>query len=242
MRPTRSDHSAAFLRSFAVQGSWNYRTMIGGGVAYALWPLLARIHAGDPVALRAALERHASAFNAHPYLSSLAVGALARVEHEEHEPETIRRFRTALRGPLGAIGDQAVWAGWRPFCLLTAILAFCLGLDARVAALGFLLLYNSGHLSLRAWGYRRGWREGLNVGGVLARSPLKQFAQRLVPVNQALMGAAVTLLLVRLPVEASAPETIGSALLLAFGAYFLPARGAVLAMSLLFGACLAWLL
>jgi PTS system mannose-specific IID component len=216
--------------------------MIGGGVAYALWPLLARIHAGDPVALRAALERHASAFNAHPYLSSLAVGALARVEHEEHEPETIRRFRTALRGPLGAIGDQAVWAGWRPFCLLTAILAFCLGLDARVAALGFLLLYNSGHLSLRAWGYRRGWREGLNVGGVLARSPLKQFAQRLVPVNQALMGAAVTLLLVRLPVEASAPETIGSALLLAFGAYFLPARGAVLAMSLLFGACLAWLL
>lgn len=216
--------------------------MIGGGVAYALWPLLARIHAGDPVALRAALERHASAFNAHPYLSSLAVGALARVEHEERAPETIQQFRTALRGPLGAIGDQAVWAGWRPFCLLAAILAFCLGLDARAAALGFLLLYNSGHLSLRAWGYRRGWREGLNVGGVLARSPLKRFAKRLLPLNQALMGAAVALLLARLPLQASAPEALVGASLLALGAYFLPARGAVLAMSLLFGACLAWIL
>jgi PTS system mannose-specific IID component len=216
--------------------------MIGGGIAYALWPLLTRIHAGDPVALRAALERHASAFNAHPYLSSLAVGALARIEYEEHAPETIEQFRTALRGPLGAIGDQAVWAGWRPFCLLTSILAFCLGLDARAAALGFLLLYNSGHLSLRAWGYRRGWREGLNVGGVLTRSPLKQLATRLVPVNQALMGAAVALLLVRLPIEAGVPEAIGGAVLVGFGAYFLPSRGAVLAMSLLFGACLTWII
>lgn len=242
MRPTRSDHSAAFLRSFAIQGSWNYRTLIGGGVAYALWPLLARIHAGDPVAFRAALERHASTFNAHPYLSSLAVGALARAEHEGHAPETIERFRTALRGPLGAIGDQAVWAGWRPFCLLTAILAFCLGLDALVAALGFLLLYNAGHLSLRAWGYRRGWREGLNVGGALARSPLKQVARRLIPVNQALTGAVAALLLTRLPIEASAPEAMGGALLLGFGAFFLPSRGAVLAMSLLFGAGLAWII
>lgn len=216
--------------------------MIGGGIAYALWPLLARIHAGDPVALRGALERHASAFNAHPYLSPLAVGALARVEYEEHAPETIERFKTALRGPLGAIGDQAVWAGWRPFCLLTSILAFCLGLDARAAALGFLLLYNTGHLSLRAWGYRRGWREGLNVGGVLARSPLKQLATRLFPVNQALMGAAVVLLLTRLPFEAGTPEAIGGAFTLGFGAYFLPSRGAVLAMSLLFGACLAWII
>ncbi len=242
MRPTRSDHSAAFLRSFAVQGSWNYRTMIGGGIAYALAPLLARIYAGNPVALRQALERHASAFNAHPYLSSLAVGALARVEHEGHDPETINRFRTALRGPLGAIGDQAVWAGWRPLCFLSAILAFCLGLDARAAALGLVLLYNLGHVSLRWWGYRRGWREGLDVGRVLTRSPLKRIAQRLVPVNQALMGAVLALLLIRMPGGTGGAEMVVSAVVVGLGAYFLPAAGAVLAMTLLFGACLALIL
>ncbi len=225
-----------------MQGSWNYRTMIGGGIAYALSPLLARICAGNPVALRQALERHSSAFNAHPYLSSLAVGALARVEFEGHEAETIERFRTALRGPLGAIGDQAVWAGWRPLCFLSAILAFCLGLDARAAAIGFVLVYNFGHISLRWWGYRRGWREGLNVGRVLARSPLKRIAQRLIPVNQALMGAVMALLLMRMPGGTAGLEPATSAVLVGLGAYFLPAPGAVLAMTLLFGACLAWIL
>ena len=49
MRPLRSDHLAAWSRTFAVQGSWNYTTMVGTGVAYALLPLLRRIYAGDPV-------------------------------------------------------------------------------------------------------------------------------------------------------------------------------------------------
>lgn len=240
MTPVRSDFTTAFLRGFAVQGSWNYRTLIGAGIAYALAPLLARIHAGDPVALRASIERHASAFNAHPYLSALAVGALARVEREGHAPETIERFRTALRGPLGAIGDQAVWAGWRPFCLLAAVVAFCLGADPRVAALGFLLVYNVGHVVLRAWGFRLGWREGLRVGATLARSPLKGIGGRLVPANQVLMGLAVTLVLARLP--GGGPEAVawGAAALAGMGAYLLPSRGGKFAILLLFAAAAGW--
>lgn len=241
MRPRRSDFTTAFLRGFAVQGSWNYRTLIGGGIAYALSPLLARIHAGDPVALRVAMERHASAFNAHPYLSSLAVGALARVEQEGLPPGTIERFRTALRGPLGAIGDQAVWAGWRPFCLLAAIVAFCLGAGPGITVLGFLLVYNAGHVLLRAWGFRVGWREGLEVGAALARSPLKRVARRLVPVNQILLGLAVALVLARLP--GGGPEPLGWAIaaLVGLGAYFLPSRGGKFSILLLFAAAAAWL-
>lgn len=242
MKPRRSDFTAAFLRSFAVQGSWNYRTLIGGGIAYALSPLLSRIHAGDPVALRAAVERHASAFNAHPYLSSIAIGALARVEHDGATPETIERFRTALRGPLGAIGDQAVWAGWRPFCLWSSITAFGLGLDARIAALGFFLVYNAGHLFLRVWGYRQGWREGLNVGGVLARARLKRMARALLPVNQALMGAAAVTLIVRLPGSPIGPIGAIGAAALGLGAYFLPAKIGTLSVVALFAALAAWFL
>ena len=135
-----------------------------------------------------------------------------------------------------------MWAGWRPLCFLSAILAFCLGLDARAAALGFVFVYNLGHVSLRWWGYRRGWREGLNVGRILARSPLKRIAQRLIPLNQALMGAVMVLLLMRMPGGTGGIEPAASAVLVGLGAYFLPAPGAVLAMTLLFGACLAWIL
>ena len=49
MKPLRQDLVAGWWRTFAVQGSWNYRTMIGGGMAFAMLPLLRRIYAGDPV-------------------------------------------------------------------------------------------------------------------------------------------------------------------------------------------------
>ena len=72
-------HLSAFLRSFLIQGSWNNRTMIGGGFAFALLPILRRVHRGDPEAFREALQRHSEHFNAHPYLANLALGAASRM-------------------------------------------------------------------------------------------------------------------------------------------------------------------
>ncbi|MCK5448859.1 MAG: PTS system mannose/fructose/sorbose family transporter subunit IID, partial [Gemmatimonadetes bacterium] len=63
MRLLRSDHLAAWSRTFAIQGSWNYSTMVGAGIAYAVLPLLRRIHAGDPVRLRESVERSMRPFN-----------------------------------------------------------------------------------------------------------------------------------------------------------------------------------
>jgi mannose/fructose/N-acetylgalactosamine-specific phosphotransferase system component IID len=240
MIPRRTDFTAAFLRSFAVQGSWNYRTMIGGGLGYALTPLLRRIHAGDPVALRQAIERHAGSFNAHPYLSPVAIGALARLEHEGRDAETCDRFRTALRGPLGALGDQAVWAGWRPFCALVTILAVLSGADARLAVMAFFIIYNAGHVGLRFWGFRMGWHAGLDVGGALNRSPLRALGGRLMPVNQALTGAVVVMLVARAPGFEPGAWEAGLVAVAALGAFILPSRGGVLAMGLLFAATAAW--
>ncbi len=240
---SRADLTTSFLRSFSIQGSWNYETLVGGGLGYALAPLLARVHAGNPVALRDAVRRHASSFNAHPYLCSLAVGALARVEHDGLDSETIERFRTALRGPLGALGDRAVWAAWRPLCLLLAITSFALGLSAWKAAILFLVLYNVGHLWLRVWGFRTGWREGLGVGSILASSPLKRLSAVLAPVNLVLLGLAVTLLLDTVPQGAGVgvgPVVWGVAVLAAVGAYLSPTRGGRAAVALLAAAALVW--
>ncbi len=242
MRPRRTDFVAAFLRSFAIQGSWNYRTLIGGGLAFALSPLLARIHAGDPVALGESIERHAAPFNAHPYLSPIAIGALARLEQEDEDPETLSRFRAALRAPLGALGDQAVWAGWRPVCAFGAILAHGLGVGPLTAALGFLVIYNVGHVALRAWGLRLGWRTGLSVGAALARTPLKQASTYLVPVGQALIGAVAALLIARAPGLRPEPWMAGLATGAALGGYLLPRPMAIVSLAGLFLACLIWVL
>ena len=116
-RLPRRTHVAMFLRLLAIQGAWNYETFLGNGIAFAMEPALRFLPGGpDGPAFKAAMAREAAYFNAHPYLASLAVGALARAELDREPPARIERFRTALCGPLGSVGDRLVWAAWLPFC------------------------------------------------------------------------------------------------------------------------------
>ena len=74
MKPLpRSARVSAFVRSFTIQGSWNYRTMIGGGFGFALLPVLRGLFEGER--FDEALARHCDHFNSHPYLAGLALGA-----------------------------------------------------------------------------------------------------------------------------------------------------------------------
>ncbi|MDP2479900.1 MAG: PTS system mannose/fructose/sorbose family transporter subunit IID [Candidatus Palauibacterales bacterium] len=198
MRLARKDFARALARTFAAQGTWNYGSYMAGGLAFSLLPLLERIHAGDPVGLRQAMDRHLRPFNAHPYLMPLAVGALARLEFEGEDPERIERFRTALSSSLGAVGDRLVWQAWRPFWLLVSVLAYSLGLGPWAAVLLFLFPYNAGHVVLRAWGLRRGWEEGLGVGRTISAPWIRRTARLLAGVDVVLLGAVTVALVAKL--------------------------------------------
>jgi PTS system mannose-specific IID component len=165
---------AIFVRLLAIQASWNYETLSGNGIGFCTEPALRRLPGGrGGEAYRAALARQSSYFNAHPYLASVAVGALARVELEQQPPVRIERFRTALCGPLGSVGDRLIWAGWLPLCSLVALAAFGLGAGPALVVFLFLGLYNAGHLALRVWGLVVGWRRGLGVASALANPVLR---------------------------------------------------------------------
>ncbi len=198
MRLARKDFARALARTFAAQGTWNYGSYMAGGLAFSLLPLLERIHAGDPVGLRQAMDRHLRPFNAHPYLVPLAVGALARLEYEGEDPERIERFRTALSSSLGAVGDRLVWQAWRPFWLLISVLAYSLGFGPWAAVLLFLFPYNVGHVVLRAWGLRRGWEEGLGVGRTISAPWIRRTARLLAGVDVVLLGAVTVALVAKL--------------------------------------------
>lgn len=169
---------ATLLRSFLIQGSWNYRTMLGTGFAFALLPGLRRIYAGRPEALQDAVTRHAGHFNAHPYLASVALGAVLRLEADGETPETIDRFKTAVRGPLGGLGDALVWATWLPALSLGALALFWLGVPGWGAAAIFLLMYNTGHVGLRLWGLRAGLEGGRNVASHLSAARFSEWTRR----------------------------------------------------------------
>jgi mannose PTS system EIID component len=184
--------AAILLRLLAVQGSWNYETMLGNGIAFALEPALRRLPGGvEGAAYREAMAREARYFNAHPYLASIAVGALARAELDGEPAERIERFRGALVAPLGSIGDRLVWAGWLPCCSMLALLAFGLGAPPLATVLLFLGVYNAGHIALRVWGLDAGWRDGLRVAGALARPVFRDGPQRIAAATLVLAGAAI---------------------------------------------------
>lgn len=188
--------AAMLLRLFAVQGSWNYETMMGNGIAFAVEPALRLLPGGrGGAAYRSALARQGAYFNAHPYLASVAVGALARAELDGEAPERIERFRTACCGPLGSVGDRLVWAGWLPACSLLALGAFGLGASAAGVVSLFLVSYNAGHLALRIWGLRAGYRDGLRVAQTLGTPLLRKGPAHLSRVAALFAGIALPLAL-----------------------------------------------
>ncbi|MCC7194886.1 MAG: PTS system mannose/fructose/sorbose family transporter subunit IID [Gemmatimonadaceae bacterium] len=181
-------------RLLTLQGSYNYETMVGNGIAFAMEPALRLLPGGrGGDAYRAAMARESRYFNAHPYMAAMAVGALARAELALEDPGRIERFRTAACGPLGGVGDRLVWAGWLPLCSLLALLCFGLGASPGAVVATFLLLYNAGHVALRVWALDAGWRSGLACGPALGRPVFRNGPAILARAGAVVGGAAIPL-------------------------------------------------
>lgn len=214
--PTRT-RLAVLLRSFAVQGSWNYRTLIGGGFAFALMPVLRRVFGEDRRRLDAAVRRHCTLFNSHPYVAPVALGAVARLEAEGADPALVDRFKTALRGALGSLGDRLIWAAWRPACVLFGLAAWLAGAPAWTAVVAFLVVYNAGHFALRAWAFRIGLRDGLRVAGRLRDARIGGAQRVLGAAGAFLVGFVVPLAASGRFADAAAPPWVAVAGLAAAG-------------------------
>ncbi len=183
-----------FLRLLAVQGAWNYETLMGNGIAFAVEPALRLLPGGrGGDRYRAAIARQNGYFNANPYLAGLAVGALANAELSGDPTDRIERFHTACCGPLGSVGDRLVWAGWLPACSLLALMAFGLGMRPAGVVLLFLGTYNIGTMALRYWGLHAGYREGLRVASALGAPLLRQGPARVARASALLAGIAIPL-------------------------------------------------
>ena len=160
------------LRSFFIQASWNYERMLGLGWTFAMMPILHRLKLrGD--ARKAFLKRHLGFFNASPFVSSFALGTVARLEEaragsDEHRTEdSIERIKVALSGPLGAVGDRLFWHGFRPMAALLGVAA--VQLWGIWGVLVFLLAFNLPHLCFRFYGVMRGHRLGLQIAKEFSR-------------------------------------------------------------------------
>jgi PTS system mannose-specific IID component len=195
-RYSRSVLARVWLRSLTIQGSWNYRSLLGSGFAFSLLPVLRAIYGNDAEQLRKAVQRHTELFNSHPYLSPLALGAVAQLEPDE-SPEVVSRFKAAVRGSLGTLGDRLVWSGWRPVCALAALTMAALGAPWWASIGVYFVCYNIGHIALRLYAFRMGLQHGKHVAEELKRSPLQKVDGGLEFVGALLVGLMLPLTVAR---------------------------------------------
>jgi len=197
----------AFLRTFLIQGSFNYDRMIGVGLAYSMEPLIGDM--GKDVAARSA-----QFFNAHPYMAGLAAGALARAERDGVEEQQVMALRNALVGALGSVGDRMFWAGVLPIAAGVG-LSLAARVDPTVGAVVFFVLYNLLHVPLRWWGIRAGWDHGLKVASVLNRRRIQRSLRVVGPLAGVSVGVAIPLVAEWLVADLARAETIGVAVIAA---------------------------
>jgi PTS system mannose-specific IID component len=183
-----------FLRSFSVQATWNYRTLTGGGFAFVIMPVLKDLYGHDRARLHDAVARHSTVFNCHPYLVGIAAGAVARMEMDGADPRLIERFKSAVRGSLGTLGDQLFWAGWRPVCAMLALLLLLVGAPWWGVCGAFLIAYNVGHIAARIYGFRLGWRYGVGVAERLRRGWIAEMQRRVTETGAFLLGVLMPLI------------------------------------------------
>ncbi len=177
---TRSDFWKIFFRSFFIQSGWNYKGMISLGFTFAMEPVAKRLYKNEPEKYNRFLGRSLGFFNAHPYFSAYALGAMARLEEKiaagEVGPEQSDAFKNALIGPLGALGDQLFWAVIKPAVFALGVAAFFIIDDIynRIIILSMMfLLYNGPHFYIRYMGLKQGYEQGYGVCHILKAERFK---------------------------------------------------------------------
>ena len=217
-----------FARSMFLQASWNPQGMQNLGLAYALFPALERLYP-DPSAQLAAVRRHLAFFNTHPYVAAAIVGGVLfheeRIARGEESPERVTAFKAALMGPLAALGDGFFWLSLKP-----ASGAFCAALVPVLhawSAVLFLVLYNTVHLTLRAWLYWIGLSRGDRLIEEVAKANLPRWGVRLRAVAAASAGGLAAWLAIAFGAGQGgewAPLLAGGCLAMGGLAYFLVVR------------------
>ena len=174
LKLTKKDRISVWIRSFFLQGSWNYERMQNGGWAFAMIPAIKRLYKTKEEQ-SAALKRHLEFFNTHPYVASPILGVTLALEEERAngapvEDVTIQGVKVGMMGPLAGIGDPVFWFTIRP---ILGALAASLAISGNILGpIIFFLGWNIIRMAFTWYTQEFGYKAGSHIsedlsGGVL---------------------------------------------------------------------------
>lgn len=160
---------ALFLRSLALQASWNRERMQNLGLLWSVVPWLSR-QPRDVNRDRVFCRRYFVFFNTNPYLANFLLGGLVRLEDDWaagrlEDKEIIGTFRDSVGRALASLGDQLFWLGLRPTLIMLICLAGLLGNLPLI--LGVIGVFALGQLVLRWLSLGTGYALGMDIVDLL---------------------------------------------------------------------------
>lgn len=153
-----------FSRSIHLNGMNDYPAQMHSGYTYAMIPALKKIYKDDKEKRIDAYRRHMTEyFNVTPYVSGLPMGVTLALEEQnaqagDFDTSAITGVKTALMGPLSAIGDTIFHSTLRVIAVSVSI-GLCTQGSVGGAIL-FFLIFNIPQLITRWWTLKMGYGMG----------------------------------------------------------------------------------
>ena len=166
----KSDLRRSFWRFFmSFEVSWNYERMQALGFAYAMEPVLRRLHP-DKANYTAALQRHLVFFNTSPVVGApLIVGSAISME-EAGAPASAEGIKVGLMGPMAGIGDTLTYALYNSI-IFTIAASFAL--DGNWIGPIFALLFIAvPYFLVRRWQFYWAYNRGKAIAADIGRGLL----------------------------------------------------------------------
>lgn len=175
---TNKDFVDVYFRAFFHEASFTWERMQALGIAWTLTPIIKKFYGDDPEEFKKACIRHTQFFNVTVQICNFIIGIVMALEeknvNDEEDLDTlISTAKTALMGPMSAIGDTFYWGTFK--IIATSVgCSMCLEGNT-LGVLTFILLYNIPHWVLRWVLLKLGYRIGgnfvtvLSEGGIIDR-------------------------------------------------------------------------
>ncbi len=172
---------SVYLRTFLLQGFWNFARLQSVGMLYVMDPVLRRLYKDRPDMYIRAKYRNLEAFNSHPAMSVYSIGAMIKQEEKiatltdkelAEEEREWRIIRASTANTAASIGDRLFWAALKPLSLVFCFVILFVGqVDiireevlpdqnvnaALLSLIGAWLIYNIPSFIVRAKGLKESY-------------------------------------------------------------------------------------
>ena len=133
---SKKDITALGYRSLLNQAIFNYERMQNIGFTATLTPCLKKIYKDDKKKLAEVTEDNLEFINTHNVLVPFLEGLMVSLYEGDEDPETVKKIKISMFGPLAGIGDAIFW-----FTVMPIMSGICASLDSEGNILGPILYF-----------------------------------------------------------------------------------------------------